>query len=245
MQVLDKGSIELLNVFGNDLMVVNTARVSFAKESSLFTEKDEKLIKYLANHKHLSPFYHPRLQWRVKAPISVHRQWERHRIGTDMNSESTRYVEVKNEYYVPSEFRSQSKSNKQGSAEPLAGDYRPIWKKSLTLSATGFREEVERGGPTEVQYWCRQQYIAACESAYSVYEDLLDAGVAKEQAREVLPLCTYVSWIWTASLAAVVHFLKLRDEAHAQYEIRAYAKAMKQLAMEHFPVSISALLEAA
>lgn len=241
MQVLDKGFLELVDVFGSDLMVVNTARVSFAKKKSIFDESDAKLIKYLANHKHISPFYHPRLQFRVKAPISVHRQWERHRIGTDMNSESTRYVEVKDEYYVPSEFRTQSKSNKQGSA----GAVTSVSVVVATTLREGGQVEEKRVELEDGQAYCQFNYKSAVSHAFATYNDLIDAGVAKEQAREVLPLCTYVSWIWTASLAAVVHFLRLRDEAHAQFEIREYAKAMRLLTEEKFPVSLKALLEAA
>lgn len=213
MQVLDKGSIELVSCFGDDLMVVNTARVSFAKESQVFSDKDAKLVEYLAKHGHISPFYHPHLQFRVKAPISVQRQWFKHKIGTAENSESTRYVEVHDEYYVPTSFRAQSKSNKQGS-------------EGLVHDQTGLKSI----------------YLTACSDSFQAYSWLIDSGVAKEQAREILPLCTYTSWIWTASLAAVVHFIKLRDEAHAQFEIREYAKAMRLLTEEKFPVSLKALL---
>lgn len=240
MQVLDKGSIELIDRMGSDLSVVNTARVSFAKESKIFDEKDEKLVKYLVNHGHRSPFYHCSLQFRIRAPISVHRQWERHRIGTAMNSESTRYVEVHDEFYLPSVMRAQSTSNKQGSSGALTGEYRVT--KSLGVSTNGPIVETFFPG-VDAQSYAKMRYEDACRQSFNAYREMVKMGVAKEQARDVLPLCTYVSFIWTASLAAVAHFIKLRDEAHAQMEIRAYAVAMKQLALEKFPVALTALLE--
>lgn len=213
LKVLDKGFIELVNRMGDDSTVVAAARVSFAKESLLFGEEDVRLIKYLAKHKHVSPFYHPHLMFRVKAPISVQRQWFKHKIGTAENSESTRYIEVHDEYYLPEKWRLQSKSNKQGSDGYL--DYR----------SAGIIEHL---------------YQKSCEYSFSVYSSMVKSGVAKEQAREVLPLCTYTSWVWTASLAAVIHFLELREDSHAQFEIREYAKAMRQLVEPHFPVSLAA-----
>ena len=217
IQVLDHGSIELIDVMGRDTTVVNTARVSFAKRVDEMSEKDEKLISYLAAHKHVSPFYHPHLMFRVKAPISVQRQWFKHKIGTAENSESTRYTEVHDEYYVPDKIRRQSKNNKQGSSD-----------KPFDVL-------------TEIEF--TRWYVNSCMSAFETYTRLVDKGVAKEQAREVLPLCTSTSWIWTASLMAVAHFIELRDEEHAQWEIREYAKAMRTLAEQRFPISLRALLK--
>lgn len=141
--------------------------------------------------------------------------------------------------YRPDKFRSQSASNKQGSGGFLDGQYHPIVSYDFKM---GEEVTVERGQPEEIQEFCQSQYGQVCYRAFAAYRTLIDAGVAKEQAREILPLCTYTSWIWTASLAAVVHFIKLRDEAHAQFEIREYAKAMRLLTEEKFPVSVKALL---
>lgn len=224
---------------GTDLTVVNAARVSFASESWSLEPNDAKLIDYLAKNNHISPFYHPHLMFRVKAPISVQRQWFKHKIGTAENSESTRYIEVKDEFYFPTEFRSQSKNNKQGSDDALTGMHTPITGMSVSdKDPVKFHRETY---PREVQDWCRIIYSDACYTAFRSYRELIDAGVAKEQAREVLPLCTYTTWVWTASLAAVAHFLKLRDEDHAQKEIREYAKAMRSLTEQRFPVSLAAL----
>ncbi len=212
--VLDKGFIELVDVMGDDLMVVNTARVSFAKTSRDFDERDEKLLNYLADNGHVSPFYHPHLQFRVKAPISVQRQWATHKIGTAMNSESTRYIEVVDEFYIPDKFRAQSKDNKQGSS-----------------------------GMVESQGNARIAYLHAMRVAFENYQTLIGLGVAKEQAREILPLATYTSWIWTASLAAVIHFIHLRDDSHAQEEVRLYARAMRTLTEQYFPNALKAALK--
>lgn len=239
MQVLDKGFIELVDCLGSDLTIVNAARTSFSRESSELVEKDARLIDYLARNRHISPFYHAQLQFRVRAPISVHRQWEKHKIGTAMNTESTRYIEVHDDFYLPDVFRAQSRNNKQGSDGALAGFHRPITEVS-TSSKRGV--EFHRAtDPVEVQGWCRKLYRDACFTSFQLYRELLDAGVAKEQAREVLPLCTYVSFVWTASLAAVAHFIKLRDDDHAQQEIREYAQAMRCLTEQRFPVSLAAL----
>ena len=202
------GYLEVIDVMGDDLTVVNTARVSFAKTKKQFDEADGKLLRYLIKNKHVSPFYHPQIQFRVKAPISVQRQWFKHKIGTAENSESTRYVEVSEEFYLPMMMRSQSKSNKQGSGEDLNG--------GDSVHALGI-------------------YKHACNAAFDSYLRLLERGVAKEQAREVLPLCTYTTWIWTASLAAVLHFIELRADSHAQKEIQMYAFALTKVVEQFFP----------
>jgi thymidylate synthase (FAD) len=216
MQVLDKGFLEVVGVLGNDLTVVNTARVSFAKEKKEFSDGDRKLLRYLIKNKHVSPFYHPHMQFRVKAPISVQRQWFKHKIGTAENSESTRYIEVNEEFYLPKEFRLQSKDNKQGS--------------------DGVANDEDNKNFTDV-------YSATCRVAFDSYNVLVKAGVAKEQAREILPLCTYTTWIWTASLAAVLHFIELRADPHAQWEIRQYAIAMIASVGKYFPEVLDAVNE--
>lgn len=232
IKVLDHGYVQLIEVLGNDATVVNAARVSFAQEIDVISEKDAKLIDYLAKNGHKSPFYHPQLQFRVKAPISVQRQWFKHKVGTAENSESTRYIEVEEEFYIPELMRLQSPSNKQGSqgyldsAEPYQGPY------------------ARQGGLGE--YLSKQEvaweaYYESVTDSYIQYQKLLELGVAKEQARDVLPLCTYTSWVWTASLYSVYNFLQLRDHDHAQEEIRQYAKALRQLTAYDFPISLSAL----
>lgn len=215
MKVLDKGFIEVIDKMGDDTTVVNAARVSHAKSISEMSDRDEKLIKFLTDNSHVSPFYHPHVMFRVKAPISVQRQWYKHKIGTAENSESSRYVEMHEEFYVPEVFRLQSSKNKQGS--------------------DGFLDKYTERAAQLI-------YQESLKNSYETYKALIASEVTREQAREVLPLCTYTSWVWTASLQAIAHFIKLRDESHAQWEIQQYAKAMRTLTEPYFPISLKALL---
>lgn len=219
ISVLDHGHLTLVDTMGSDKSVVNAARVSYANAdwmNSELSEKDSKLITYLADHKHVSPFYHPHVSFVIKAPISVQRQAVTHKIGTAVNSESTRYTEVAREFYVPDQYRLQSKKNKQGSD----GEF------SATLNEM-----------------MRSDRNAAYDYAWDQYAYEISVGVSRELARDVLPLGVYTSWFWTLSLAAVAHFIRLRDEDHAQHEIRVYAKAMRELVEPLFPVSLPALLK--
>jgi len=209
-KVLDKGFVRLVDVMGSDLSVVNSARISFAKEVTEIGDRDEKLIRYLWEHRHTSPFRHATLQFHVKAPIFVLRQWMKHQIGCAWNEVSGRYVEFDAEFYTPSNWREQHESNKQGSKGSV-GD----------------------------QGACNLTYGDSMAGALSHYRELLDKGVCKEQARMVLPLSLYTECYWTASLQAIMHFLELREDSHAQLEIQEYARAIRELAVEHFPISLS------
>lgn len=217
MQVLDKGFVELIDHMGSDLSVVNGARISMGKRKEVFDNKDAGLINYLAAHDHTSPFRIPHVVIHIKAPIFVMRQWMRYKAGSDFNELSGRYVEFEPEYYVPEVFRTQSKDVKQGSDGELHG--------AMAIGA-----EVD--------------YQSACNLAFDVYRALVRNGVAKEQARMVLPLALYTEVYWTASLQAVAHFLNQRLDSHAQWEIREYAKAVKGLVLPLYPHSLNALLEA-
>lgn len=206
--VLDKGFVSLVDSMGSDLSVVNSARVSFGKKKDAFDNKDKRLIKYLWKNKHSSPFRHASLQFHIKAPIFVLRQWMKHQVGCSWNEISGRYVEFDYDFYTPNHFRVQSKNNKQGSE----GAVDPI---------------------TEQQ--AQEIYWDTCDNAMQSYSALLNMGVAKEQARMVLPLNLYSECYWTASLQAVLHFLVLRCDHHAQWEIREYATAVKELIEPLFP----------
>lgn len=208
--VLDKGFVRLVDVMGSDLSVVNSARISFAKESKEFTNKDEKLLKYLWKHKHTSPFRHATLQFHIKAPLFVIRQWQKHQVGCAWNEVSGRYVEFDAEFYTPEKWRMQSQDNKQGSYGAIAD-----------------------------QKEAHDYYEQALMVCVDEYNNLLNAGVCKEQARFVLPLSLYTECYWTASLQAVMHFLSLREDSHSQLEIQEYAKAVRHLSLEHFPTSLS------
>jgi thymidylate synthase (FAD) len=217
MNVLDRGFVKLVDHMGSDLSVVNAARVSFGKRKETFDEADEKLVRYLAEHDHTSPFRHTSLTFHVKAPIFVFRQWMKHRISSEFNEISGRYVEFgEDEFFVPETFRRQAKVNKQGS-------------------------EGQIDGPAGAD--AQETFLAACRNAVAQYKHLISLGVCREQARCILPLGLYSEVYWTVSLQAVAHFIRLRTDGHAQWEIQQYAHAVARMVEEIFPVSLKALLE--
>jgi thymidylate synthase (FAD) len=207
--------IELLEVFGNDLTVVNAARVSFAKESKEMTLGDEKLIMYLAKHNHTSPFFHPQIRFRIKMPIFIAREWYRHTIGFARNEVSRRYVSDTPECWIPiaSDLRQKDSNKKQGSKD----------------------ESVDQADVLS-------EYIQSnIEGTISLYEHLLEEGVAPEVARCILPQSMYTEFIETASLAAYARLYKLRFAPDAQREIQEYAKKVGECLEHHFPISWKAL----
>jgi thymidylate synthase (FAD) len=200
---------------GDDLMVVNAARVSFAKESYELSLADEKLIHYLAKHHHDSPFFHPHMQFRIRMPIFVAREWFRHQIGFSRNEVSRRYVNTTPECWIPSreDVREKDPKVKQGSKETAV----------------------------ENPQVCIDMITSSVNKAISTYESLLEKGVAPEIARCVLPQSMYTEFIETASLAAYARLYKLRTSPDAQREIQGYARQIGQLLSEKFPVSWDAL----
>ena len=209
------GKVELLDTFGDDLTVVNAARVSFAKESTTLEPRDEKLLKYLADHNHITPFFHPQLRFRLNMPIYVAREWFRHTIGFARNEVSRRYVDDPPTFYLPrvEDMRERDANLKQGSkATPIeeARHYRDLMKK--------FHRQAEE-----------------------LYADLLEAKLAPEVARGVLPQSMYTEFIETGSLSAYSRLCGLRMDPHAQAEIRAYAGAVAELIETRFPASWRAL----
>ena len=216
------GFISLVDSMGNDLTVVNSARVSFGKRKTELDNNDEKLIAYLAKNKHWSPFRHVSFQFHIKAPELVGRQFFKHLVGceytfkdTAWNEISGRYVVYENEFYIPKILRQQSASNKQASTNT------PVDNSDILLDT----------------------YSNTIDLCYEKYQELVNAGVCKEQARGLLPVSFYTEWYWTASLQAVINFINLRDHDHAQWEIRQYAIAMKQLIENVAPISTKILLE--
>ena len=218
IDVLDKGHIELVDTLGDDLTPVNAARVSFGGRSDEFTTKDKRLSKFLIKHKHFSPFRHQHIMVIVKAPEFVLRQWYKHVVGIETTSSSVtkdhawneisgRYIPVQ-EYYHPKVWRRQSEDNKQAS-EGVLDD---LQQKRMTSIYNEYMRQVEM-----------------------TYDRMIDAGMAKEQARIVLPLSQYTLVWWTASFQSVMNFIELRDEPTAQWEIQEYAKAMKKIMFESFP----------
>jgi len=218
IKVLDKGYIEVVDKLGDDLTVVNSARVSFGKRKEVWDEKDAKLVRYLAKNKHFSPFRHLQIQLNIKAPEFVMRQLFRHVVGieatsnyptkdTPWNEISGRYVPVK-EYYYPEVWRKQSQDNKQASEGKLDYDGQET---ASSLYRTGINETKR------------------------IYEELVNLGVAKEQARSILPLSQYTQVWWTASFQSIMNFIELRDEKTAQVEIQEYARALKKIMLDVFP----------
>ena len=209
VKVLDKGFIEVVDVMGSDLSVVNAARVSFGKRKEALGPGDDKLIRYLWTHMHTSPFRHASIQFHLKAPIFVLRQWMKHQIGCAWNEISGRYVVFDPDFYMPSNWREQHESNKQGSKGSVA----------------------DQEAATAV-------YEATLRQQFDTYNDLLAQGVCKEQARMILPVATYSECYWTCSLQAVMHFLSLRLDGHSQWGIRQYAAAVFALVKDRFQVSL-------
>lgn len=207
------GFVECLDVFGDDLTVVNAARVSFAKESATFELRDEKLVTYLANHGHNSPFFHPMARFRLKMPIFVAREWFRHTVGFARNEVSRRYVDDEPECWVPTTLRARDANKKQGSKDEAIPENDRIVK--------------------EIQNFT--------DGAVSFYNFLLGQGVAPEVARGVLPQSMYTEFIETASLSAYARLCSLRLDPQAQKEIREYATAVSEMMAAKFPVSWKAL----
>lgn len=207
--------VELLHVMGDDLMVVNAARVSFAKESTEFKEQDTKLVSYLAKHNHISPFFHPQIQFRIKMPIFVAREWYRHQIGFSRNEVSRRYVSDMPECWSPelNDFREKDAKIKQGSKDT----------------------------PIELADVAQNIYATSSRISLEAYDELLKLGVAPEVARTILPQSMYTEFIETGSLAAYARLFKLRTSPDAQREIQKYAHEIGKLIEEKFPVSWKAL----
>ena len=215
---------------GNDLSVVNAARVSFGKTSEMeddawgppkLKEKDAKLIRYLASHKHISPFGHCFASFHIKAPIFVARQLVKHKF-LRWNEISRRYVDDEPEFYQPDVWRGRSADKKQGSAGEveLRGDsfgvgYEPWW------------------GDGSLQ-----------DTTLNIYKDLLEQGVCPEQARMVLPQSTMTEWYWSGSLDAFADMCRLRCKEDTQYESRVVADQVSTIMQGLYPVSWSALMKA-
>lgn len=213
--VLDHGHVSYVSHMGNDLTVVNAARVSFQKESTEFTGKDEKLIQYLAKHKHWTPFAHPQITLRIKAPIFIRTQLFKHKVGMTENEVSRRYV----------------------SDSPVI--YRPRWRGKPT---GGAKQGSEDFMPIDDDYNTANRHYEMCvRDALQTYEELLKRGVAPEQARSVLPQGTYTEWWWTGSLSAFARVYAQRSDSHAQWECQEYAKAISTIIQPLFPYSWKSL----
>ena len=222
ISVLDKGYVRLVDTLGNDLSIVNAARVSYDKESAEFTYKDVKLINFLIREDHTSPLRHAALTFEVYAPLMVARQWWKYAVSSThvddqngWNESSRRYITEQEEFYVPESkaWRSKPENSKQGSGEPILN-----------------------GGQFTVDL---NNYI---ERGKELYERALNANIAPELARLFLPAYgMYVRWRWTVSLQGVITFLDQRLPHDAQVEIQEYAKAVQTLTNQSFPQVMKAV----
>jgi len=221
-KAVDKGYVRLVDVMGSDLSVANAARASFAKESTALSAADARLIDYLARENHMSPFRHAFMTFEIKAPLMVARQHWKYVIGSDhtmdsWNESSRRYVTSEPEFYIPSQeqWRLAPDNKKQGSGGPL-----DPWTGTL------LSQQLE-------------DYIQQGEALYNM---AMQNGVAAEQARLFLPAYgMYVIYRWSCSLQSVALFLNQRLEEESQREIQDYARAVKDLIIDKFPVSIPLL----
>jgi thymidylate synthase (FAD) len=204
--------VELIDSMGNDVSVVNAARVSFGKRVKEMSEGDAKLIRYLAKHNHWSPFAHAQIQFRIKAPIFVARQLVKHQQGLVWNEISRRYVEHEPEFYEVESWRGRPINKKQGSSEEEI-----MW--------------IERNTRTDAL----QSQVETI--ALKNYNRMLDAGVAPEQARMILPQSMMTEWWWSGSLYAFSRVCNLRCALDAQYETRIVANLIDKECERLFPIS--------
>ena len=226
INVLDEGYVRLVDTLGDDLSVVNAARVSYDKEAKEFSERDEKLIKFLIRENHTSPFRHAALTFEVYAPLFVARQWWKYAVSSThvddqngWNESSRRYITEDEKFYVPSasSWRSKPENSKQGSGEPINFEEGAYFTNKLKDTIT---------------------------EGVKLYHEAMENNIAPEIARLFLPAYgMYVRWRWTVSLQGIMTFLEQRLEHDSQWEIQQYANAVKNLSNEVFPQTFKALYE--
>jgi thymidylate synthase (FAD) len=218
-QVLDKGFIRLVDSMGDDNAIVQAARVSYGPGTKT-TREDRQLIHYLMRHRHSTPFEMVQLKFHAKAPLFVVQQWLRHRTGT-FNQMSARYSEMPDEFYEPDTLHRQSESNRQGRGDELPygiklydeeGNFDQTWHPTVTIKVHD-------------------------DATHVLYQRLIKAGVAKEEARMVLPANLYTEFYWSVNLHNFFHFHRLRADKHAQWEIQQYAEAAGELVRSIVPVA--------
>jgi thymidylate synthase (FAD) len=211
--ILDHGEVELLNILGNDLSVVNAAKVSFAAQVKEIDEASIGLINFLMKNKHATPFEHVIFKFRIKAPIFVTREWMRHR-WSSFNEMSMRYhIPPVIDYYIPAYDKIRKQVGKPGSYS---------------------FEEIEN---TEVKDAFYSIFKNSIKEADVAYHKLIEAGIAKEIARCVLPVSQYTEFIWTVNARSLINFISLRNEESAQYEIQEYAKIIELMFSKIMPIT--------
>jgi thymidylate synthase (FAD) len=212
--------VDLVDHMGSDASVVKAARVSFANDGQEFDiVKDAKLIKYLAAHKHISPFNHTFITVRVKAPVFVARQTVKHKF-MPINEVSRRYVSDEPEFYLPEVWRAKAENVKQGSSSEGVENYTSLWQ----------FESVD------------EDIHSHLEKSLALYTHLIGKGVCAEQARSVLPQSMMTTWYWSGTLGAFADMLRLRLDSHTQAETRIVAQKIRDIILPLFPISLEALL---
>ena len=215
------GRVDYVNHMGDDLTVVNSARVSFGVEKEELDDRDKKLINYLIRHKHTSTLEHNLITFRFCVPLFVRSQHHRHRTWS-YNEISRRYTDVNIQFYEPSEFRTQHKSNRQAS------------NVDEVVNPVVYR--FEDGGETRASSLISRHH----EYSLRLFEDLISSGVCREQARGVLPQNMYTEYYGTVNLSNLLKFVELRTHVGAQWEIQRVAQACLEIAAELFPETVGA-----
>ena len=217
IKVLDHGFIRIIDRMGDDISIVQAARISYGKGATN-SVRDRGLIRYLMKHKHTSPFEMCEIKLHIKMPLFVARQWVRHRTA-NINEYSARYSVLSTDYYVPSIERvgPQSADNHQGT------------------SSEGMNDELKQQ--------CIKLIHNESESAMSVYECLLNHGLSRELSRVIVPLNAYTEMYWKIDLHNLLHFIRLRIEEGAQYEIREYARALLEIVRQWVPYTYEAFYD--
>jgi thymidylate synthase (FAD) len=216
IQVLDHGFVRLDDAMATDLSVVNSARVSFGRRKTEMDEADEGLIRFLMRDRHGTPFEHNSFRFHIRTPIFVAREWFRHRVGS-FNEFSMRYARATDDFYVPEPEDVRTQVGKPGaySFEPVA---------------------------PELAEQTREELRAVYEQAFATYERLVEAGVARELARAVMPVGAYTEFYWTVNARALMNFVSLRANKNAQREIQRYAEAVETFFAEKMPVTHAAFV---
>ena len=218
IQVLDHGFVRLDDSMASDLSVVNAARVIFARRKDVMEEGDAGLIRFLMRERHGTPFEHNAFRFHIRAPIFVAREWFRHRIGS-FNEFSMRYAKATDEFYVPAPEDVRSQVGKPG-----AYSFEPV--------------------TDEIAQTTRDELAAVYDQAFETYERLVEAGVARELARSVMPVGAYTEFYWTVNARALMNFVSLRAADTAQREIRRYADACELFLAEKMPVTHASFVAA-
>lgn len=218
------GKIELVQHMGEDITIVNSARVSFGVEKKSLDDKDKKLIDYLVKHKHTSTLEHNIATFRIKVPLFIRSQHHRHRTWS-YNEISRRYTDVNMEFYIPSSYRTQHKSNRQASnfkdqINPQMDSYPILLESRLCNEAVEYHTQASIG----------------------LYEDMINKGVAREQARMILPQNLYTEYYATANLNNILKFIELRTHEGAQWEIQKLAEGMFSIVKDLWPITCDAYI---